>query len=109
MGKGAGIRRRPPLVALAAPIAALSAVSMLGTLLTPALAPDHPLLLAALSPRSLNLVLAASHSPLAAFVLVAVLRLVAADPWHFLLGRHGGEEVMGWTERRSPRAGRALA
>ncbi len=53
--------------------------------------------------------LAGAHSSLATFLLVAVLRLVAADPWHFLLGRHGGEEVTGWAERRSPRAGRALA
>jgi len=108
MGRGPGIRRRPPLLALASPIAALSAVSAVGTLLTPALVADHSLLLVALSPRSFNLVVASSHTPLATFLLVGVLRLVAADPWHFLLGRHGGEQLTAWAGRRSLRAGRAM-
>lgn len=108
MGRGPGIRRRPPLLALASPIAALSAISAVGTLLTPALAPHHSLLLVALSPRSLNLVVAASSAPLVTFLLVGVLRLVAADPWHFLLGRHGGDELTAWAGRRSLRAGRAM-
>jgi membrane protein DedA with SNARE-associated domain len=86
----------------------LSALSMVGTALTPVLASDHPLLLAGMSPRSLNLVLAGAQSPFVAFLLVGVLRLVAADPWHFLLGRHGGDQLMAWTRRSSPRAARAL-
>lgn len=107
-GQGPRHPPRPPLLALASPIAALSAVSAVGTLLMPALAPHHPLLLVALSPRSLHLVMAASHAPLITFLVVGVLRLVAADPWHFLIGRHGGDELTTWAGWRSLRAGRAI-
>ncbi len=108
MGKGPGNRRGPALVALTTPIAFLSAASMAGTLLMPVLAPAHPLLLVALSPRTPNLALASSKAPLWAFLAIGLLRLAAADPWHFLLGRHGGEQVTAWTETRSPRLARTL-
>ncbi len=109
MATGPGRRRGPTLLALTTPIALLSGASMVGTLLTPVLAPAHPLLLVALCPRGVNLALASSRSPLWAFLVVGLMRLAAADPWHFLVGRHCGEQLAAWTDNRAPRVARTLA
>lgn len=79
-------RPRRRTVLLAAPIAALSAVSLVGNLLAPTLVSTHPLLLVSLSPRTLYLAVAAGDAPLAAYLAVGLLRLCAADPCHFRLG-----------------------
>jgi hypothetical protein len=54
---------------------------------------DHPLLLAALAPRSVFLVAAATRTALPVFVLIGGLRLAAAGPSHFLFGRRVGPGV----------------
>lgn len=73
------------------PLAALTAVSSLGTLAAPGLiAGDQSLLLVALSPRLSFLAIAAPQTALVPFLVVAGLRLCLADPFHFFLGRRHG-------------------
>lgn len=73
------------------PLAILTVVSSAGTAAAPTLvAADQPLLLVALSPRLAFLTLAAGKVALLPFLLVGMVRLCVADPFHFALGRlHG--------------------
>lgn len=80
-------------------------VSAAGTLLAPHLLVANPLLLMALSPRRAYLAVAAATVPLPVFLAVGFLRLVAADPWHFLLGRVHGVTLAEGLARRSALAG----
>ncbi len=91
---------------LAVPLAALSLASAVGTLLAPHLLVANPLLLIVLSPRRVYLTVAAATVPLPLFLAIGLLRLGAADPWHFLLGRMHGPTVARGLARRSPLAGR---
>lgn len=91
---------------LAVPLAALSLASAVGTLLAPHLLVANPLLLVVLSPRRVYLVVAAAAVPLPLFLAIGLLRLGAADPWHFLLGRMHGRTVAEGLARRSPMTGR---
>jgi len=98
-------RWRCPFVAA---IAVLSAVSAAATAVSPALL-GSPLLLVALSPRLPFLVLAAAGTSPAVFVLVAVTRLLVADPLYFVLGRrHGVAAVALLTGRLGRVTGLAL-
>jgi hypothetical protein len=83
------------------PLAALTAVSSLGTMAAPGLlSSGKPLLLVALSPRLSFLALAAPKVGLLPFLLVAGVRLCLADPFHFFLGRrHGAAAVDRVTNR----------
>ena len=73
--------------------ALLSAVSALGTALTPALL-AFPMILVAFTPRLPFLVLAATTANPVVFFGVAVPRMLVADPIHIALGRrYGGRFV----------------
>ncbi len=91
---------------LAVPLAALSLASAVGTLLAPHLLVANPLLLIVLSPPRGYLAVAAATVPLPLFLAIGLLRLGAADPWHFLLGRTHGPTVARGLARGSPLAGR---
>jgi len=88
---------------LGAPLVVLTGASVVGNLLAPDLLTAHPLLLVALAPRTLYLAAAAGQVPFVAFVGVALLRLCAADPSHFLLGRLHGPWAAAALDRRRPR------
>lgn len=75
------------------PLAALTAVSTLGTMAAPGLT-QRPLLLVALSPRLSFLALAAPKVGLVPFLVVAGIRLCLADPFHFVLGRKHGTKAI---------------
>jgi hypothetical protein len=75
------------------PIAALSAVSAVGTLAVPWLR-AAPLLLVALSPRLPFLVMASASCPGPLLFAVATARLCAADVHHYKLGRLYGVEAL---------------
>jgi membrane protein DedA with SNARE-associated domain len=94
---------------LALPIVVLSLTSAAGNVMAPHLLAANPLLLAALSPRAIHLVVAAGSAPLPVFLAVGMLRLVAADPWHYLLGRMHGPAVAEALSRRSAGLGRLAA
>jgi hypothetical protein len=94
---------------LAAPLIVLTGASTVGNLLAPGLLTAHPLLLVALAPRTPFLAVAAGEVQFGAFVAVAFLRLCAADPSHFLLGRlHGGRATSALARRRRPGGSRRL-
>ncbi len=98
--------RRARLVILAAPLAVLSIASAAGSVLSPYLLVANPLLLVALSPRAVHLVVAAAAMPLPTFLAVGMLRLMAADPSHYVLGRMHGTAAAAAIERRSVSLGR---
>jgi hypothetical protein len=85
--------RRRETLGLTAPLAVLSVASVAGTALAPALAAEHSLLLVTLCPRSIYVLAAVAHVPLAPLVLLATVRLTMADPLHFRLGRLHGAGV----------------
>jgi membrane protein DedA with SNARE-associated domain len=84
---GNGFRTVGPL---ALPLLVLSVMQWVGTLASPALYERAPLLLAFLSPRAPFLLHASSHSPLVAFVVVAGVRSLLADPVNYCIGRRLG-------------------
>jgi hypothetical protein len=89
----------PRAVAVVGPIAALSAASLTGTLLAPALLRRDPLVLMALSPRSVFLVAAAGRTSLPVFMAVGLIRLAAAAPSHFTIGQSWGRNLSAWLQR----------
>jgi membrane protein DedA with SNARE-associated domain len=90
---------RRTLILLVSPIVVITAMGLLATAFTPALATRHPLLLIALDARNRFLVLA-RHVDLVPFVIVAVLRRSFSDPLFYLLGRLYGEGALRWLEKK---------
>jgi hypothetical protein len=85
--------------------ALLSAVSALGTALTPALI-AFPMILIAFTPRLPFLILAATTANPVLFFCVAVPRMLVADPIHIALGRrYGGRFVPKRAQRLMNRLG----
>lgn len=92
-------RARWATAILGAPLVVLTTASVVGNVLAPGLVGAHPLLLVALAPRTPFLAMAAGQVPFVAFAGVAFLRLCAADPSHFLLGRLHGERAAAVLDR----------
>jgi hypothetical protein len=94
--------RAPPrqVLALCSAIGVFTVIAVVGDLLSPVLLLHHPVALLLLTPRTAYLVAVAHNIPFAAFLLVSVVRLGAADPLHFMLGRR--------LSRRPPARARAL-
>jgi hypothetical protein len=85
--------------------ALLSAISALGTALTPTLI-AFPMILIAFTPRLPFLVLAATTANPVLFFCVAVPRMLVADPIHITLGRrYGGRFVPRRAQRLMNRLG----
>ena len=85
--------------------AVLSAVSALGTALTPTLL-AFPMVLVAFTPRLPFLILAATSANPVLFFCVAVPRMLVADPIHIALGRrYGGRFVPRRARRLMDRLG----
>lgn len=74
-------------LSLGTPLGILTAASLGGSVLSPSLVAYHPLLLIALAPRAAFLMAAAPHVGVTSSLVVGTLRLAAADPFHFALGR----------------------
>jgi len=98
------------------PIIALVVANNIGNALAPALLPvpgdpdksSNPLLLIALSPALRNQIAVVNYVEPWWFMVVAGLRLIAADPLFFLLGRWYGDAGISWMERRSKAAGEVM-
>ncbi len=86
---------------LSVPLALLTASSLVGTVLAPHLLVANPLVLVVLAPRTLYLTVAAGRVPLGLFLVVGLLRLAAADPSHYLLGRLHGPRLTELAQRRA--------
>ncbi|MEZ5216417.1 MAG: hypothetical protein R2715_07460 [Ilumatobacteraceae bacterium] len=76
------------------PLMILTVASIVGTALAPVLRHEG-LLIAMLSPRLVFLGMAAQHTSIVPFVLLASLRLCIADPFHYRLGRAYGPAILG--------------
>ena len=102
---GNGFRTAGPL---ALPLVVLSIMQWAGTLASPALYDRSPLLLAFLSPRAPFLLHASSHSPLVAFIVVAAIRSLLADPVNYCIGRRLGPGLYRRIEGRGGMARRVM-
>jgi membrane protein DedA with SNARE-associated domain len=70
--------------------------------LWPTLVESRPLLLISLSAKNRYLVLVVNHVSLVWYYLIGTLRLLAPDPFFFLLGWFYGRAALRWMERRTP-------
>ena len=91
---------------LLGPVIVLVAIGIVGTAFAPPLLARAPLLLVAMSPLFRHLALASSSIDAVPFVVVAVARLFATDPFFYAIGREYGDEAIDWVEARSGRAAR---
>jgi membrane protein DedA with SNARE-associated domain len=99
---------RRHLFLLLAPVIVLFAAGVIGTAFAPVLLARAPLLLIAMSPLFRHLVLASSSIDPVPFVAVAIVRLFAADPFLYVIGREYGPEAVDWVKSRSRAAGRVM-
>jgi membrane protein DedA with SNARE-associated domain len=99
---------RRVLWALVVPIVLLTAAGALGNALLPTLSTHHPLLLIGLDARNRQLLLAAHRVGLTAFMVVAVVRKFASDPFFYGLGRLYRGAAVTFLERQSGRAARGV-
>jgi hypothetical protein len=81
---------RRQVVVLLGAIGGFTVIAATGDVLSGVLLPQHAVVLLVLTPRTAYLVAAAHDVPLVLYVIVAVARLGAADPLHFMLGRRLG-------------------
>lgn len=93
-------RRRRTLILLLTPLSLAVVAGFVASALTPTLLARHPLALIALDARNRNLILTASLVDPVPFYLVATARLLAVDPFTYLLGRKYGDAGVRWIERR---------
>ena len=96
------------LLVLLAPVVVLFTAGLVGTAFAPALLVREPKLLIAMSPLFRHLALASGSVELLPFVAIAVTRLFATDPFHYVIGRKYGPEAVEWVEARSGGAGRLV-
>jgi membrane protein DedA with SNARE-associated domain len=89
----------PRVAVLLALVGVLCALSLAGDALSPVLLERQRVALVALTPRTPYIVAAARDVPLPVLLVVAVARLGAADPVHFLLGRALGPAVLARAHR----------
>ena len=100
--------RRPPLAWVVTPIVGLVIAAYIGDALTTTWADKHPLWLTMLNARNRVLVLTTNQLDAVTFYVVAGLRLLAADPLFFLLGRWYGDAMVVWVEKRSSTFGEQI-
>lgn len=96
-------RRRRSLILLLTPLSLAVVAGYVAAALTPTLLQEdggHPLWLVALDARNRNLVLTAGAVAAVPFYTVALLRLLAVDPFTYLLGRRHGDAGLRWVESR---------
>ena len=91
-------RRR--LRILLAIIVGLTIANTVGDILGAGLVETHPLWLMALNSRKRWIALAAPHTSVVPFFLVAVARQLASDPLYYAIGRWYGDAGTRWLERK---------
>jgi len=99
---------RRALALIVIPIVVLIAAAYVGDALWPTLVEDHPLWLLGLNARNRYVVLVANRVGAPGYYGVGSLRLLAPDPFFFLLGWFYGDAAVRWMERRTPTFGRML-
>jgi membrane protein DedA with SNARE-associated domain len=104
-------RERPStrrLAFLAVPIVALIVMNNLGTALTTEWAERHPLALIALNAQNRTLILTTNQLDPWSYYIVGAARLLAADPFFFLIGHWYGDTAIAWLERRTKSLGQLI-
>jgi membrane protein DedA with SNARE-associated domain len=84
----------------AIPLAVLTAVGYLGDAFSPTLIDSAPLVLLGSSARLRNMLLVSPQVDAVPFFVVAVARLVIADPLFFAFGRKYGDVAIRWMEHK---------
>ncbi|MFW2380657.1 MAG: DedA family protein [Acidimicrobiales bacterium] len=72
-----------------------------GSALAPQLVDNNPRALIALNPSNPNLILVSNQMSDAWFFTIGFFRLIASDPFNYLIGLHFGEQAFTWLQRRS--------
>ncbi len=72
-----------------------------GSALAPQLVDNNPRALIALNPSNPNLILVSNQMSDAWFYGIGFFRLIASDPFNYLIGLHFGDQAFAWLERRS--------
>ena len=72
-----------------------------GSALLPQLVDNNPRALIALNPSNPNLILVSTQITTFWFFLIGFARLVASDPFNYLIGMHFGAQAFAYVERRS--------
>lgn len=90
---------RRTLLLLVTPIVVLVAVGRVGDALGPTLLAKHALLFITFEARNRNLILASTKVSFAPFLVVGVIRRLAADPLFYALGLLYGDRAVRWMER----------
>ncbi|HJR25801.1 MAG TPA: hypothetical protein VJ804_10020 [Acidimicrobiales bacterium] len=96
---------RRTLALLTIPIVALVVMNNIGTALTTEWAERHPLALIALNAQNRTLILTTNQLDAWSYYLVGSLRLLAADPFFFLIGHWYGDTAITWLETRTKNLG----
>jgi membrane protein DedA with SNARE-associated domain len=84
----------------AVPLAVLTVLGYLGDAFAPTLIDSAPLVLLGSSARLRNMLLVSPQVAAAPFFVVAVARLVIADPLFFAFGRRYGDVAIRWMEHK---------
>jgi membrane protein DedA with SNARE-associated domain len=103
-GAGSAPSRRR-LALLGVPIVILIVMNNLGTALTTEWAERHPLALIALNSQNRTLILTTNQLDAWSYYTVGALRLLAADPFFFLIGHWYGDTAITWLEHRTKSLG----
>lgn len=90
---------------LAVPIVILIVMNNVGTALTTEWAERHPLALIALNAQNRTLILTTNQLDAWSYYTVGALRLLAADPFFFLIGHWYGDTAITWLEHRTKSLG----
>jgi membrane protein DedA with SNARE-associated domain len=99
-------RRAVTIVAI--PIIVLIVCTNIGDATAPTLVDTHPAWLVALNPRNRNLVLVTNYLDPWTYYGIATARLLASDPFFFLLGWWYGDAAITWMEKRTRTWGKSL-
>jgi membrane protein DedA with SNARE-associated domain len=92
---------RRTLTLILVPIIVIVAIGTIGNAIHPALLKSHPMWLVAMEPRGRYLLLVANKDvAFAPFIIIAVLRKLASDPFFFMLGHLYRDNAVAWVERR---------
>lgn len=106
------LTRHPPdrrtLTLVAAPLVVMVLASNAAFFVWASIVDTHPLLLLTLSAQNRYLALTTNNLDAWSYYVVGGLRLLAPDPFFYLLGAWYGARAMAWMERRAPSVGLSM-
>ncbi len=97
--------RRSRLMLVVGPLIAMVVLTQVGHALAPTLVTENPALLLALNSQNRYLILTSGQLDPLPYFLIGGLRLLAPDPFFYLLGYWYGDAAIHWMEHRTPTFG----